>query len=210
MSTVLSPVIDATDHAAELTALAAQLPQVPRQDLDAFFAAAAKLCTQLPSSTLEALRSFRVQGNEDGYLLVRGLPVQSELPPTPTSTPAPTDRPLITGEAWLVLFGSVLGLPTGYRELRSGTLYHDVYPSPGAHYLSSETSETLLEFHTEMAYHQHQPHYVMLACSRPDHEHRAGTLVASVRKALPLLAAEDRKRLFDEPSPCNVDIAFRG
>src|SRR3954453_11106653 len=127
MSTVLSPVLDVSGHAAELNELMSQLPQVPRQDLDTFFAVAAKLCTQLPGSMLEMLRAFQAQGNQDGYLLIRGLPVQSELPPTPTSTPAPTDRPLITGEAWLVLFGSVLGLPTGYRELRSGTLYHDVY-----------------------------------------------------------------------------------
>jgi agmatinase/proclavaminate amidinohydrolase len=57
-----------------------------------------------------------------------------------------------------------------HAELRAGTVYHDVYPSPGAHLLSSETSETLLEFHTEMAYHRLQPNYVLLACSRTDHD----------------------------------------
>jgi clavaminate synthase/L-asparagine oxygenase len=143
-------------------------------------------------------------------VLLRGLPVETGLPPTPTSTPAPEDRPLIAAEAWLALVGRVLGLPTGYRELRSGTVYHDVYPSPNAHYLSSETSETLLEFHTEMAYHQHQPQYVMLACSRADHERRAATLVASIRNALPLVDKESRERLLADPMPCFLDVAFRG
>ena len=211
MTTATSPVIDLSDHAELLLELKNRLPQVPRADLATFFAEAAKLREELPDSLKETLREFRDHGNHDGYLLVRGLPVEvDKLPATPTSTPAPTDRELIAGEAWLVLLGSVLGLPTGYQELRSGTLYHDVYPSPGAHYLSSETSETLLEFHTEMAYHQHQPQYVMLSCSRSDHEHRAATLVGSVRKALPLIPDADRKQLFDEPMPCNVDIAFRG
>jgi clavaminate synthase len=211
MTTATSPVLDLTDYADQLLQLKQQLPQVPREDLPAFFAKAAELTAQLPEELQQTLRDFRARGNVDGYLLLKGLPVEEDkLPETPTSTPAPTDRNLIAGEAWLVLVGSVLGLPTGYAELRSGTLYHDVYPSPGAHYLSSETSETLLEFHTEMAYHQQQPQYVMLSCSRSDHEQKAATLVASVRKALPLISDADRDRLYNDAMACNVDIAFRG
>jgi len=112
-------------------------------------------------------------------------------------------------EAWLTLVGMELGLPTGYRELRSGTILQDVYPSPNAHYLSSETSETILEFHTEMAYHRKQPHYVMLACSRADHEGKAATLVGSVRKALSLLDDSTRAELYRKPMRCHVDMAFR-
>ncbi|MCE7008166.1 TauD/TfdA family dioxygenase [Kibdelosporangium philippinense] len=205
-----SPVIDFTDHHALLNELRATLPDVPRADLPAFFAAAAEAAKRLPAEIVEHLKSFRDNGNEDGYLLLRGLPVEQNLQATPTTTPAPDDRPLIAAEAWLALVGRVLGLPTGYKELRVGTVYHDVYPSPGAHYLSSETSETLLEFHTEMAYHQHQPQYVMLACSRADHERKAATLVASVRKALPLVDAESRAQLLAEPMPCFLDVAFRG
>src|SRR5699024_10659211 len=120
------------------------------------------------------------------------------------------NRPLLSMEAWLSLVARWLGLPTGYAELREGTILQDIYPSPGAHHLSSETSETLLEFHTEMAYHRRQPHYVLLACSRSDHERRAATLVASIRKALPLVDPADRRQLLAEPVPCNVDVAFRG
>ena len=86
-------------------------------------------------------------------------------------------------------------------------MFQDIYPSPNAHYLSSETSETLLEFHTEMAYHRHQPHYVMLARVRADHDGTTATLIASVRKALSLISAEDR--VLCDPVPCHVDMAFR-
>lgn len=205
-----STVIDFSDHHRLLADLRATLPPVPREDLRTFFAAAQFAGKWLPRDVIDRLTAFRDHGNTAGYLLLRGLPVETALPATPTSTPAPQDRPLIAAEAWLAIVGQVLGLPTGYHELRSGTLYHDVYPSPGAHYLSSETSETLLEFHTEMAYHRHQPQYVMLACSRADHDRTAATLVASVRKALPLLNERSRKQLLAEPMPCNVDVAFRG
>ncbi|TCO62909.1 clavaminate synthase Cs1 [Actinocrispum wychmicini] len=209
-TTFESPVIDFTPHHRLLDELRATLPQVPRQDLPAYFASAKTAAERLPADIRERLLSFRDNGNVAGYLLLRGLPVEVELPPTPTSTPAPEDRPLIAAEAWLAIVGCLLGLPTGYRELRVGTVYHDVYPSPNAHYLSSETSETLLEFHTEMAYHQHQPQYVMLACSRADHEHKAATLVASVRRALPLVDATSRASLLAKPMPCFLDVAFRG
>lgn len=205
-----SPVIDFTTHHALLDELRASLPRVPRQDLPAFFEAARVASRRLPADVVARLESFQDNGNVAGYLLLRGLPVDADLPTTPTSTPAPVDRPLISAEAWLAMVGRVLGLPTGYHELRSGTVYHDVYPSPGAHYLSSETSETLLEFHTEMAYHIHQPQYVMLACSRADHERRAATLVGSVRRALPLVDAPARARLLAATMPCFLDVAFRG
>ncbi|MGW2227248.1 clavaminate synthase Cs1 [Streptomyces formicae] len=205
-------VLDCSAYAADLTSLAGRLPRIPRRDLHGFLDAARTAATELPARLAAALDDFRSDGNRNGYLLLRGLPVEDDevLPRTPDSTPAPVDRTLLNQEAMLAIVGRRLGLHTGYRELRSASVFHDVYPSPGAHFLSSETSETLLEFHTEMAYHVRQPDYVMLACSRADHERKAATLVASVRKALSLLPDDVRARLFDRPLPCCVDVAFRG
>lgn len=210
MSLPVPSVMRLDDDADHLRALRARLPRVPRLDLSGFFATAAEVAQELPPELRRALRDFRREGNTEGYLLLTGLPVEeSELPTTPTSTPAPVQRPLLAMEAWLALVGRELGLPTGYRELREGTVLQDVYPSPNAHYLSSETSETLLEFHTEMAYHRHQPHFVMLACSRADHERTAATLVGSVRKALTLVDDSVREALHRKPMRCHVDMAFR-
>lgn len=205
-------VLPCSAHSAELLALAARLPRVPRTDLYGFFDAAHAAAAELPEPLATTLDAFNAHGNDNGYLLLRGLPVEEDdaLPPTPARTPAPVDRPLLNQEAMLAIVGRRLGLHTGYRELRSASVYHDVYPSPGAHHLSSETSETLLEFHTEMAYHVCQPDYVMLACSRADHERKAATLVGSIRKALPLIPDDVRAHLFDRPVPCCVDVAFRG
>ncbi|MEU4062833.1 clavaminate synthase Cs1 [Streptomyces wedmorensis] len=205
-------ILDVTEHQDLLLSLTSRLPAVPRQDLYGFLDAAHKLAQELPYEVSDTLDAFNQVGNEDGYLLLRGLPVEpeDELPTTPTSTPAPVERGRLNMEAFLAIIGRRLGLHTGYAELRSGTVYHDVYPSPGAHHLSSETSETLLEFHTEMAYHTLQPNYVLLACSRADHERKAQTLVGSIRKALRLLDEETIDRLYDAKQPCEVDVAFRG
>lgn len=211
MTTTFEPqVIDFSDYHALLAELREQLPVKPRLDLPAFFEAARRAAERLPEDIRIRLESFRDRGNTAGYLLLIDLLGDGKLPVTPISAPAPIDRPLLAAEAWLALVGRTLGLPTGYRELQFGALYHDVYPAPGGHYLSSKTSKTPLEGRTEMAYHLHQPHYVLLACSRADHEHEAATLVASVRKALPLIAPEHRAQLFAEPVPCNVDVWFRG
>jgi clavaminate synthase len=205
-------VLPCSEYCDELLALAATLPRTPRADLHGFLDAAATAAATLPGDLGSALDRFDADGNQDGYLLLRGLPVEDDddLPPTPRSTPAPADRPLLNLEAVLAVVGRRLGLHTGYRELRSASVYHDVYPSPDAHYLSSETSETLLEFHTEMAYHARQPNYVLLACSRADHERKAATLVGSIRKALPLIPDDVRAHLFERSLPCCVDVAFRG
>jgi agmatinase len=207
----VEPIVACDQWADALTALRGTLPKVPRADLPAFFAAAGEAAGRLPEELAAVLDTFREDGNEHGYLLLRGLPHdEAELPATPTSSPPPSERELLAMEAWLALVGRRLGLPTGYRELRAGAVYHDVYPAPGAHDLSSESSKVLLDFHTEMAYHRDQPHHVLLACSRADHAGRAATLVGSVRRAIALLPDADRAELLARPVPCQVDISFRG
>ncbi|MGW3715672.1 clavaminate synthase Cs1 [Streptomyces sp. NPDC005133] len=203
-----SPIVDCTAHRDRLRDLAVELPRIPRVDIRAFLDAAEQLSAQVPTDIAAALDEFNAHGNTEGYLLLRGLPVEpdDELPPTPTAPPT-ADRPLLAMEAMLGILGSRLGLHTGYEEHRAGAIYQDVYPRPRAHHLSSATSGSLLEFHTELAYHAHQPNYVMLVCSRADHERKAATLVGSIRKAFPLLSDEVRDYLFDRELPRHADTA---
>lgn len=211
MTDSILSIVQCEGHHDLLLELWKTLPQVPRRDLTAFFDEARNATNRLPEELIAQLAEFRANGNKAGYLLLRGLPIdETKLPTTPISTPAPVERPLLTMEAWLAIIGSWLGLPTGYREVREGTVLQDIYPSPNATpYLSSENSETLLASHTELACHQHQPHYLMLACSRADHERQAATLVSSVRRALLLIDEADRQRLYHERMPCHVYKVFR-
>ncbi|MGW3715670.1 clavaminate synthase Cs1 [Streptomyces sp. NPDC005133] len=211
-----SPIVNCAPYQDQLRKLAAELPQVPRADMYAFLAVAKDLSQRLPKEIGDALDEFNAHGNTEGYLLLRGLPVEpdDELPPTPTITPTPDDRPLLAMEAMLGLIGSRLGLHTsydqGYGNRRSRTILHELFPTPEAHALSQANASAKLEFHSDLSQHAHQPNFVMLACSRADHERRAATLIGSIRKALPLLGDEMRHYLFDRKMPRRVNDIYDG
>jgi clavaminate synthase len=198
-----SSTIDCSPYRSELLALASALPDVPRADLEAFFEDGARLARQLPQPLRDALAEFNANGNVDGYLLLRSLPVEAddELPPTPSAGPPPEDRSLLLMEAMLCVVGGALGLLTaydqGYGNRRSITVLHELFPTPDPHPLSGATSKTQLEFHTDLSHHARQPNYIVLSASRGDHEGKAATLISSIRKALPLLAPDVRDHLFE-------------
>jgi hypothetical protein len=199
---MVGPIIDCTPYRDELLGLTARLPQVPRADVHHFLEIAKELSEELPFGLAAALDAYNADGNLDGYLLLRGLPVEAddEMLPTPSTTPPPDDRPLQAMEAMVGIFGRRLGLHTaydqGYGKRRTRSVLHELYPTPDAHPLSGETSRTQLGFHADLSHHARQPSYILLGCARADHERRAATLVASMRKALPLLTDAQREILF--------------
>jgi clavaminate synthase len=209
--------LDCSAHADALDALRAALPALPRIDPDAFFARAAALSDALPTSLRERVAAFRACGNDAGYLLLRGLPVHPErLPDTPERWPAPVDRPLLPSEAWVALIGMCLGVSTGYDRNRGGTLLQDVFPSRDTktriaheHAMSAHGYREALRYHTEMAYLTTQPSYLVLACSRADHDGMAGTLILSGRRIARRLGDAHRAVLRTVPLRWHVDAAFK-
>lgn len=194
----------------QLNDLAVVLPAVPRIDVAAFVRAAATVASALPGPLLERLKALRTGQDGLGYLHLTDLPcVPGALPSTPDSRPAPAERPLLAMEGWLVAICTAMGVPTAYRELHSGSLLQDIYPSPHAHPLSAQSSATPLSLHSEMLYHRWRPDFLLLACSRADHDGAAGTTVASARAALPLLGAAELEILRENRLACGTDLAFR-
>lgn len=201
-------IIDCTPWQKQLETLALALPNIPRADMRSFLDIAGELSGNLPSELASSVDMFNVNGNQAGYLLLRHMPVESEneLPPTPSFTPPPAERPLLKMEAMLSIIGSRLGLLSaydqGYGNRRASSVIHDLYPTQTAHPLSAENTKRL-EFHSDLSHHARQPSYIILACSRADHERVAATLLASIRKALPLLSGEVKdllfKRVFTRP-----------
>lgn len=112
-------------------------------------------------------------------------------------------------EGWLLATCTAMGVPTAYRELYSGSLLQDICPSPQAHPLSAQSSTTALLPHSEMLYHRWRPDFLLLACSRADHDGAAGTTVAGARAALALLGAVELEVLREHRMACGTDLAFR-
>jgi clavaminate synthase/L-asparagine oxygenase len=213
----VSPTIDCTPYTDTLSALAAELPRIPRRDLPRFFVQAEELSASLPPQMLKALADFRVNGNEEGYLLLRGLPIdQDALPSTPESWPPDVNRPLVGMEPWISLIGMRMGKATGYTENRAGAVFQDVFPARAQktmisldHSMSAHGHEADLRWHTEMAYLSTHPNYLTIGCSRADHDRVARTPVVSIRKILPHLSEEHRQILREIPLPWHVDAAFQ-
>lgn len=218
--------INCSVHRARLLALAKGLPEQPRHDLPRYFATAREAAVALPARLLDALDAFRADGNPQGFLYLRNLPLaEAEVPPTPRDVheddldperesrleaePRVRDRPLLDMEAWIALIAIRLGIPVGYARNRGGAVMQDVYPIPRAQRLTAHNTLLPLTFHTEMAYHAHQPHYLVMGCLRADHARTAETLVASNRGLLGRLGAQDVRTLRSHPVPFHVDLRFR-
>ncbi|MFF3389738.1 TauD/TfdA family dioxygenase [Streptomyces sp. NPDC002669] len=156
---------------------------------------ARRLSCSLPPRLLEVLRAFRHDPGELGALLLAGLPIgEDPLPPTPVE-PDSVERVATVPASVSVLIGLQLGELVAYRQEKSGALVQNVVPVRGLEGSQSNAGSVPLEYHVENAFHPCRPDFVGLTCLRADHESNAGTLVASVRLALPRLDASDREVL---------------
>ena len=140
---------------------------------------------RMPERVRQFVRAFRRYGNDDGCLLVRGLPVEADPVAFTPSDPASVRRDPSVPAAVLMLFATGLGDPVAYQPEKSGGLVQDVVPIPGRETFQGNAGSTaLLSFHVENAFHEHRPEYITLLCLRADHEGEAGLRVASIRRAL--------------------------
>ncbi len=181
----------------------------PRVDFERFFEEARLLFHEMPRRLRQVLVDFGKRGNADGALLLRNLPTDPEVPPTPTRS---AERPLKAtwvSELWMCCVASALGEPVAYLQEKQGNLFQDVFPTAqNADKLSSESSTILLDFHTEIAFHPYLPEYLLLYGLRQDPDRQARTIFSSVRRFFHLLAPSDRDTLFSDLFRTGVDYSF--
>lgn len=181
----------------------------PYQDFEAFCFEAKLLFHELPRRIRRRLVEFAHSGNADGVLMLRNLPVDPDLPPTPTRSGEWVKKPTFASELWLSSIAASLGEPVGYLQEKQGRLFQDLFPTPAnADKLSSESSAILLDFHTEIAFHPFMPDYLLLYGLRQDPNREARTIFSSVRRFFHLLTPGDRDTLFADLFLTGVDYSF--
>jgi len=175
---------------AQIAYLTAQLSGVPPRLVDerAWMDAARRLAHQLPLRLREELRDYRHDSGTDGLLILRNLPVDDALLPETPTAPESVERHATQPAAVTALISQYLGEVIAYREEKSGALVQNVVPVPGREATQSNAGSALLELHVENAFHPNRPDFVGLFCLRNDHSGTAGTLVSSIRRALPLIS----------------------
>jgi L-asparagine oxygenase len=141
----------------------------------------------LPVSLRRALADFRRDPGRSGVFLLSGLPVdEPSLPATPAVSGS-VQRTATAPSAMQALVTHLLGYPVAFRPEKTGALVQHVVPVPGSEEFQGNEGSVLLAFHTENAFHDHRPDYVLLLCLRADHDRVASLRTASVRQVLPVL-----------------------
>ncbi|GAA2064361.1 clavaminate synthase family protein [Catenulispora yoronensis] len=123
---------------------------------------------ELPSRLRLALNAFRLE-RMSGVLRIRGYQVDDDrLGPTPghwreSRNPSPAHRE----ELLLVMLSSLVGDPFGWATQQDGRLIHDIIPIQGHEQEQMGTSsEALLTWHTEDAFHLLRGDFLAFSCLR--------------------------------------------
>jgi L-asparagine oxygenase len=129
------------------------LPAPAEGDRDETLARLLQVSARLPVDVLSATLRLRAAVDTPGALLITGLPVDPDLPPTPDQHVDGLGSVAPVSRRALLLLAVLLGEPVGYEGEKSGALVQDVFPirefesAP-----SNDGSAAGLHFHTELSF----------------------------------------------------------
>ncbi|MEO8382404.1 MAG: TauD/TfdA family dioxygenase [Acidobacteriota bacterium] len=183
----------------------------PYDEIDAFLLAAELAFGNFPLEIRRRVLMFRDHGNLDGVLLLRGLPLDEHIPPTPLEPNRDARRQTYLAEHYMGAIAKALGEPVSYFQEKGGKLFQGLYPLRDEAYKQTNgSSATFLKFHTEVAFHPHMLSHVILCGLRQDRERAARTVFSSIRRILPHLTLAHRRELFIPQFKTKVDASFGG
>jgi L-asparagine oxygenase len=151
----------------------------------------------LPVEKLKRIMTFRASQYADSAMLVSGLPIDEDLPPTPVGATAGDDKKRWISECAILAMAILLGEPVAYRAEKNGSLVQNVYPIVSEREMpSNESSAISLDFHTELTFsrnaadrplHVASPDFVLLLCLRCPPDRLAQTTIADAAKICALI-----------------------
>ncbi len=203
-------------------ALAARLRRLPAPsgDVDRLLTHCHRAFATLPVPLLQPLLDFGRHSAAPGVMLLRNLPRERELPPTPGEEGS--GQPGVqVAEGVLLGLSGLLGEPMGVLTEKAGRLVHDVVPlRSGARTQTNQSSAVFLEFHSDIAYDATgrydlaSPDFLVLNCLRADREGVAATHYADARDLGAVLGEETlarlRSPLYQLNAPGNYTRTFTG
>ncbi len=159
-----------------------------------FVAKGARLASaELPVGIREAALEFRTHERSAG-LRICGWEVEADLLATPTQ-PRAVDCAVGTlrHDVYFYLVAELIGDPIGWKTQQEGRMMHDIFPLRSK---QSEqigwSSDTVLTWHTEDAFHPYRADYLGLCCLR--NPSSVGTTYADVRSLAVSSKAVERLR----------------
>jgi Fe(II)/alpha-ketoglutarate-dependent arginine beta-hydroxylase len=148
---------------------------------DRFLKNALIIAHELPKRIRTFINDFRLLEPESGVCLISGYPISDEkIGKTPSHWQCrPKVSPALEEEIIFILFSALLGEVIGWSTQQAGHIVHDVLPIKGheREQLGS-SSEELLWWHNEDAFHPYRGDYLGMMCLR--NKEKAATTVAPV------------------------------
>lgn len=165
----------------------------PQQSYDQYvFNAECSVRNALPRDLLWQLQEIKTSPAPLGTLLIRNLPIDPGLPPTPKSANYDhSQHPTTIAQNILVGISAILGFPIGHEEEKDGHLVHTVFPVQHTDKPLSNEGNVDFGLHVENAMFQHREKFIVLSCLRQDPMKQATTPVADVRQAIKKALADD-------------------
>jgi L-asparagine oxygenase len=171
-----------------------QMPSPYGLDVEDALCASLRLAAALaPAELVRRVRAFASDPRHKGALVVRGLPVDPALCPTPADGGRAIDKSTFVSESLLLGLTQLIGQPFGFNALKRGELVHNICPVRGSeNSQSNEGSEIDFDFHIESAFSELRPAHLALFCLRADHDGAAQTTLISAQRAYDALPAATR------------------
>jgi len=187
-------------------------------DIDELLAGLIQATALLPRDAVASLLRFRAAPDAPSALLVSGLPVDRDLPPTPVGA-VPFGAGEVAARA-LLLVATLLGEPLGYAAEKDGALVQHVFPTESERSApSNESSAIDLGFHTELTYSPDAPEqsfdvaapdFVLLLALRSPPERSATTSMVDARELCDALGPGDLAALREARFELRAPHSFAG
>ena len=160
----------------------------PTTDVDRALTRYHRIFAALPTELLQQIMDFGRHNDSPGVMLVRNLPLDADLPPTPVDGEPSAAKNSFVAEGVLLGLTGLLGEPIGVLTEKAGRLVHDVVPvQEGAHAQTNQGSAVFLNFHSDITYDTTgrydvaNPDFLVLNCLRGAVGNDAYTYYADAR-----------------------------
>lgn len=180
----------------------------PQANFEDFLIDARDISTVIYTHLNDTIDRFK-SGTGQPYLLIKGLPIDPQLPRTPLTVIA-SEKTTYASEALLMGMNLSLGQPFSYKYEKEGQCVHNICPNPAHEQsLSNMGSRVTFGFHMEMAFHKIKPDYLILICLKEDHERQCLTTMVDMEAAIAETHPETLKILREPLFKIDVPASYQ-
>jgi L-asparagine oxygenase len=178
-------ILDCTPYRTQIQHALDARPRVPLTEPERFLMEAEMFFHSLPAPLRRAVLELKNRMGRYPYLVLRGLPADTSLPPTPLDSRRPRVDYFLIGEWFSAAISKALGEPFGMMQQNEGELIqHNSPVKLHEAAQSGESSKTELMWHTDGSFLPLTPDYNVITCLRPDQAREAVTSFTSLNDIL--------------------------